>query len=66
MTALAKRIMEEEGIEEYLRKDPSVVMKYLREVKRLESGIKKVYESLKRKVNKQSDPHATHNGFFVK
>jgi hypothetical protein len=54
--ALAERIMEGEGIEEYLRKDPSVVTRYLREVKRLESGIKKVNESLKRKVNKHVDP----------
>jgi hypothetical protein len=35
-------------IAEYLRKDPSVVTRYLREGKRFESGMRKVHESLKK------------------
>jgi hypothetical protein len=33
---------------EYLRKDPSVVTRYLREAKRFESDIKKAHENLKK------------------
>jgi hypothetical protein len=40
MTVLAKRITEGQDIAEYLRKDPSVVTRYLREAKKLESDIK--------------------------
>jgi hypothetical protein len=40
-------------IAEYLRKDPSVVTRYLREAKRFESDIERVHENLKKQVNKQ-------------
>lgn len=42
-------------IAEYLRKDPAVITRYLKEGKRLESEIEKVHEALRKtkKVNKQ-------------
>lgn len=42
-------------IAEYLRRDPAVITRYLKEGKRLESEIEKVHEGLRKskKVNKQ-------------
>ncbi len=42
-------------IAEYLRRDPAVITRYLKEGKRLESGVEKVHEALRKtkKVNKQ-------------